>query len=73
MRTDRMTPARTQQVIEQIVDRRAHRTGARLSSSQVSHETAKQNLPSSVGRRGAPDGLAELSVTDSQAKGEPRR
>jgi hypothetical protein len=28
------------------------------------HETEKQTLPSSVGRRGAPDGLAELSVTD---------
>ena len=33
------------------------------------HETEKQTLPSSVGRRGAPDGLAELSVTDSQGTG----
>jgi hypothetical protein len=63
MRTDRMTPARAQQAVEQIADRRAHLTGARLSSSQVSRDRGA-SLAFLLGRRGAPHGLAELSVTD---------
>ena len=39
------------------------RTGQVHGSARLKcHETEKQTLPSSVGRRGAPDGLAELSV-----------
>ena len=64
MRADRVTPTRasTDRWSRSQMDARTRQVhgSARLKC----HETEKQTLPSWMGRRGALDGLAELSVTD---------
>jgi len=61
MRADRVTPARASTTVG--ADRRRTRAPDRCTAQLVSGvREREESLPSRVGRRGAPDGLAELGV-----------